>query len=1057
MRVHRLLAALAALAAQPAAASYDLVVSAAPTSAAAGTQFDIGFALTAGPDAPGVIYIDPPFEYQFDPSRLSGVVLAGAEGDLECEADLAKGLLRVGDRPPIIPKRGAAPTKASDGHACVFRFTVRGDATPGVVEIEPIGGGVCRDQQSQTLFCETNGVAVEIRGGVPPTLNYNPTAGTTITFPGGVAGSKPRRVIEISASGGNGGTRLFGPCTVPSGFATVGGLPFVFGANSTEPKILGIDCTLGDTARSGNLVCTESGDTETAPPRQRSWPLSCPAATRGAPLVSVTADPARRATAGVVTLRWNARDATACTPSGGPAGTVFPPGPFGASAQVAVNVTPPTPGIVTVFTVNCSGPAGNGTGRVAVALGQPAPPPRTPVANASGAGANGPSGEVALSDGGRFVVFSSDATNLVPGDSNGRLDVFRRDTLTGALVRISQTAAGAPLDRISAQPDISRDGNVVAYTRGTQRVSAADSAKVELGGGQVCVQEVIGNKGSCISNAPNGTPGNGSSGDPSVSGDGRFVLFESTATNIGDKPDANGAQSDVFAYDKSDGSVKLLSANAQDQQSNGDSRDAHVSCNGRFHAMASTASNLGGTVAGGMRNIYVGSVGGKGVTLITRGTGGAAANGNSGSPHVSDDGRSVVFASAASNLVPGDTNGVSDVFLATLNGPAVSIRRLSVGPGGVQGNGSSRDPEMACDGAWVSFSSEASNLVAGDGNGRSDAFVAEIASNTVALVSQPAAGDAANGASSGAALAPDGSTVGFESSAANLGAAGGGSAYSATNPFQQQNYTGGWFDPAQNGHGLFLQNLADGRLIAYWFTFDPQGRQAWFGGDGQLVGNRATVVVFRVSGPGARFGSAFDAANLDAVPFGTLQFQFSDCANGRVDFALGQDFGTGSMTLRRLTVPVGARCGAAGVAAAQAEPDDAWTKALALAAGVVTGSWFDPSRAGEGLFLQNLAPDRLVAYWFTFQPAGGDAWFGGVGQIVGNRVLIDVVRTQGGRWIPNFNPAAITNPVLGRLEFTFTDCNRASVSYTLGSGFGTGTLPLAHLTAPPGVSCDAPP
>jgi hypothetical protein len=121
-------------------------------------------------------------------------------------------------------------------------------------------------------------------------------------------------------------------------------------------------------------------------------------------------------------------------------------------------------------------------------------------------------------------------------------------------------------------------------------------------------------------------------------------------------------------------------------------------------------------------------------------------------------------------------------------------------------------------------------------------------------------------------------------------------------------YTGSWFDPAQSGHGLHLEVLPGNKFLAAWFTFNPAGtEQAWFLGVGDYVGNTATVT--QVAQPtGGRFIPKFDPGQVVNNPWGTLKFTFSDCNHGRVDFDSVRGYGSGSMSLTRLTQPAGLGC-----------------------------------------------------------------------------------------------------------------------------------------------------
>lgn len=122
--------------------------------------------------------------------------------------------------------------------------------------------------------------------------------------------------------------------------------------------------------------------------------------------------------------------------------------------------------------------------------------------------------------------------------------------------------------------------------------------------------------------------------------------------------------------------------------------------------------------------------------------------------------------------------------------------------------------------------------------------------------------------------------------------------------------------------------------------------------------------------------------------------------------------------------------------------------------GRFTGTWFDPAQSGHGLFVEVLPDNLLVAYWFTFDSEGRQAWFGGAGTIEGNEVRMDAVRAEGGRFIPDFNPQALSYPVIGQLTLRFESCRRGRIEFDLGTGFGTGSMALERLTEPLGTACN---
>jgi N-acetylneuraminic acid mutarotase len=120
--------------------------------------------------------------------------------------------------------------------------------------------------------------------------------------------------------------------------------------------------------------------------------------------------------------------------------------------------------------------------------------------------------------------------------------------------------------------------------------------------------------------------------------------------------------------------------------------------------------------------------------------------------------------------------------------------------------------------------------------------------------------------------------------------------------------TGAWYDPAQSGHGLFVEVLSGNRFLASWFAFDPSGKQeAWFTGVGTYSGNTATITNVLMP-TGGRFIPNFDAADVTANRWGSLTFTFTDCNHGRVDFNAVAGYGSGSMNITRLTQPAGLAC-----------------------------------------------------------------------------------------------------------------------------------------------------
>ncbi|WP_439625355.1 Ig-like domain-containing protein, partial [Gemmata sp.] len=186
--------------------------------------------------------------------------------------------------------------------------------------------------------------------------------------------------------------------------------------------------------------------------------------------------------------------------------------------------------------------------------------------------------------------------------------------------------------------------------------------------------------------------------------------------------DTNGAF-DIFVKDTQTGAVTRVSTTAAGAQGDGDSDQPSVSADGRYVAFASRASNLVPGDTNGAFDIFVKDTQTGAVTRVSTTAAGAQGDGDSDQPSVSADGRYVAFASDAPNLVPGDTNGTYDVFVKDTQTGAVT--RVST-TAGVQGDGASYTASVSADGRYVAFASDAPNLVPGDTNGGADVFFASI-------------------------------------------------------------------------------------------------------------------------------------------------------------------------------------------------------------------------------------------------------------------------------------------------------------------------------------------
>jgi Tol biopolymer transport system component len=409
-------------------------------------------------------------------------------------------------------------------------------------------------------------------------------------------------------------------------------------------------------------------------------------------------------------------------------------------------------------------------GLLAVALGALAVPASAGVAtktkrvsvSSAGGEANDASYSPSISADRRFVAFRSYATNLVGGDTNGAADVFVRDRRTGKTRRVSLNSAGAEGDGSSYNPSISADGRFVGFQSDATNLVGGDAN----GASDVFVRDRRTGKTRRVSVSSPGGEGNGGSYDPSISADGRFVAFNSDASNLVGG-DTNGA-TDVFVRDRKTGKTRRVSVSSAGGEGNDASYSPSISADGRFVAFQSFASNLVGGDTNGFTDVFVRNRKTGKTRRVSVSSAGAEGDGGSYHPSISADGRFVALVSSATNLVGGDTNGFSDVFLR--NRRRQRTTRVSVSSAGAQGNSGSFliDPlVVSADGRFVAFISNATNLVSSPTSGEQD-FLRDRKAHKTRLLSVSTSGVQADSNSWDPALTPDGRFVAFPSSATNL-------------------------------------------------------------------------------------------------------------------------------------------------------------------------------------------------------------------------------------------------------------------------------------------------
>jgi hypothetical protein len=366
-------------------------------------------------------------------------------------------------------------------------------------------------------------------------------------------------------------------------------------------------------------------------------------------------------------------------------------------------------------------------------------------------------GQNSMSWNGRFVAFASNSTNLVPDDKNGTTDVFVRDRRTGTTERVSRGLGGSESDGESggtAMP-ISADGRIVVFASRATNLVPGDTNLSQ----DVFVYDRHTGRTERISVSSGGVQASGGFSFPrDVSADGRFVLFGSTASNLVDG-DTNGLD-DLFVRDRRTGRTERVNVSSAGLQGNGEVfQAAGISADGRFVAFGTSASNVVPGVGEGQvyirdrrrgttealdigpllfgvnpalsatgrfvafegidelgSDIYLHDRVTATTRLVTRGLNGERSNSGSTFPAISASGRYVAFPSDASNLVPDDANGATDVF--RYDGVAGAIVRVSVANDGTEADGFTESfPAISSDGRTVGFGSTATNLVPDGGGG----------------------------------------------------------------------------------------------------------------------------------------------------------------------------------------------------------------------------------------------------------------------------------------------------------------------------------------------------
>jgi Tol biopolymer transport system component len=365
-----------------------------------------------------------------------------------------------------------------------------------------------------------------------------------------------------------------------------------------------------------------------------------------------------------------------------------------------------------------------------------------------------------LSDDGRFLIYQSSAYNLTINDTNDASDVFLRDMVAKTTKRLSVSLNGQQANGPSYTGGISADGRYVVYESRASNLTPGEANS----NFDIFLHDNLTGATERISVADNGEQGNQDSLYGRVSDDGRFVAFNSYAYNL--TPQDSNMRWDIFVRDRLRGVTKRISEGINGKQANSSSWDPSMTPDGRYVVFDSAATNLIPDDTNDWIDIFlVDQVAGT-IERVSLTNTGEQADGNSIGATVSDDGRLVAFLSSATNLIPGDTNAADDIFVRDRQ-TGVTTLVTTANDGGPADN-TSGWPNLSGDGQYVIFPSLAENLTRDKINRKADVFLHDLHSGVTRLISKASDGAPANDHSWLASMTPNGRYVVFDSAASNM-------------------------------------------------------------------------------------------------------------------------------------------------------------------------------------------------------------------------------------------------------------------------------------------------
>ncbi|HKJ16650.1 MAG TPA: hypothetical protein VJ984_04815 [Xanthomonadales bacterium] len=257
-------------------------------------------------------------------------------------------------------------------------------------------------------------------------------------------------------------------------------------------------------------------------------------------------------------------------------------------------------------------------------------------------------------------------------------------------------------------------------------------------------------------------------------------------------------------------------------------------------------------------------------------------------------------------------------------------------------------------------------------------------------------------------------------------------------------YSGSWFNPDRDGEGFIFEVLdrpgPDGvgfEVVVFWFTYTPDGKQAWMVGTGVVEG-RLAEVDFQIT-DGASFGQNFDANDVARKEWGSMRLEFFNCSSAHAQYA-GQ-YGSGQIDLSRLSAIDGLDC------------DDPAGQSVDGNA-TLSGAWFNPARDGQGFIVEVVNESDVLAYWFTYDTDGSQMWMLGLGELdESGNTQISMQRSSGGNFGDRFDPESVQLSDWGEVSIEFGECDEASYSWSAPEPYDAGAYNLTRLTTLKNADC----